>query len=108
MLEYASMRLTDSCRPAIRLATVMVRTARMAMIGGHPVAHEESSGWPNATRSTRSSVAKAALLTATAMYAVAGVGAPSYASGVHMWKGTALTLKARPVITSAAAMSTSP
>ena len=30
------------------------------------------------------------------MNAVAGVGAPSYTSGAHMWKGTAATLKPNP------------
>ena len=30
------------------------------------------------------------------MKPVTVVGAPSYASGVHMWKGTAATLKANP------------
>ncbi len=71
------MRFTDSCRPAMRLATVIVSTARVAMIGGQPAPHEESSGCPKATRSTRSMVAKAADLTTTAMKLVAGVGAPS-------------------------------
>ena len=40
--------------------------------------------------------AKAAALTAADMKAVTTVGAPSYASGVHMWKGTSDTLKAVP------------
>src|SRR4051794_8340824 len=94
MLEYASMRFTDSCRPAVKLATVIVSTAIAATTGGQPAAHDRSPGSPKAPSRTRSIVAKAALLTATAMKLVAGVGAPSYASGVHMWKGTALTLKA--------------
>ena len=38
----------------------------------------------------------------TAMNVVAGVGAPSYASGVHAWNGTALTLKTMPTSTSTA------
>ena len=38
----------------------------------------------------------AATLGAVAKKAVTGVGEPSYTSGVHMWKGTAETLKARP------------
>ncbi len=33
------------------------------------------------------------------MKAVTGVGAPSYTSGVHMWNGTADSLKARPATT---------
>ena len=40
--------------------------------------------------------AKAATLVQAAMNAVTGVGAPSYASGAHMWNGTAATLKAKP------------
>ena len=36
---------------------------------------------------------KAAVLTPAAMNAVTGVGAPSYASGAHMWNGTAAILK---------------
>src|SRR5215472_4185098 len=40
MLEYASIRLTDSCRPATKFATVMVKTASVAITGGHPLAHE--------------------------------------------------------------------
>ena len=45
---------------------------------------------------TRRSIAKAPAFTTAAMYVVAGVGAPSYASGAHMWKGTALILNVRP------------
>src|SRR4051794_34930632 len=94
--EYASMRFTESCRPAMRLATVIVRAANKASTGGHPLPHEAERGSPKETRSTRSRSANAALLTATAMNVVAGVGAPSYASGVHMWNGTALTLNVSP------------
>ncbi len=36
------------------------------------------------------------------MNAVTTVGAPSYTSGVHMWKGTAAILKAKPTRMSAA------
>src|SRR5215831_10392149 len=93
MLEYASMRLTDSCRPAIKFATVMVSTAMPASTGGQPADHDIDCGSENAVKSTRSIIANAPLFTATAMNVVAGVGAPSYASGVHMWNGTALTLK---------------
>ena len=50
--------------------------------------------------STRTSAAKAAAFTPAAMNAVTGVGAPSYTSGVHMWNGTAATLKAKPADTS--------
>ena len=40
--------------------------------------------------------ANAADLEPTAMYAATGIGAPSYVSGAHMWKGTAATLKPSP------------
>ena len=46
----------------------------------------------------RINAANAAALTAAAMNAVMGVGAPSYTSGVHMWNGTAPTLNANPMI----------
>src|ERR1700743_3129644 len=103
MLEYASIRFTESWRPAIKFATVIATTLTHARIGGQPLAHDVQPAPPNDVRSTRSIIANAALFTATAMYVVAGVGAPSYASGVHMWKGTALTLKTRPTSTSASA-----
>src|SRR5690348_948924 len=106
MLEYASMRLTDSCRPATRFATVMVATASAAMTGGQPFDHDVELESPKTTRRTRSIIAKAPAFTTTAMYVVAGVGAPSYASGVHMWNGTALTLNTRPTSTSTPPMIT--
>src|SRR5260370_412390 len=74
MLEYASIRLTDSWRPATRFATVIVTAARPAMTGGQPLAHDVQAGSPNDTRSTRKRMAKAAALTATAMNVVAGEG----------------------------------
>ena len=51
-------------------------------------------------RNTRTNAAKAAALTPVDMNAVTIVGAPSYASGVHMWKGTAETLNAKPTASS--------
>ncbi len=71
-------------------------TASQATTGGHPLDHDIDRASPKTVSSTRSSIAKPPLFTAIAMYAVAGVGAPSYASGVHMWNGTAATLKAKP------------
>ena len=49
---------------------------------------------PSGSTSTRTSSAIAASLGAAAKNAVTGVGAPSYTSGVHIWKGAADTLKA--------------
>jgi len=107
MDEYASIRFTDSWRPAMRFATVIVSTASVAKAGGQPVPHDVNFASPKQSSSTRSNIAKAADFTATAMKLIAGVGAPSYASGAHMWKGTALILNARPTSTSANAKSTS-
>ena len=55
----------------------------------------------NPWTSTRNSAAKAAAFTPVAMNAVTGVGAPSYTSGAHMWKGTAATLNPKPTISNA-------
>src|SRR5580700_10077646 len=100
MLEYASIRLTDSWRPATRFATVIVSSASVAMTGGQPLAHETHASSPSESTRTRRSIANAAAFTATAMNVVVGVGAPSYASGVQAWNGTALTLNAMPTWTS--------
>ena len=58
-------------------------------------AHCPRSG-SNAERNTRANAAKAAAFTPVDMNPTTEAGAPSYASGVHMWKGTADTLKAKP------------
>ena len=44
----------------------------------------------------RTNIAMAATFGAAAKNAVTGVGAPSYTSGVHIWNGTAETLKQSP------------
>src|SRR5206468_9134212 len=49
-----------------------------------------------ADRNTRTNAANAAALTPVDMNAVTAGGAPSYASGVHIWNGTAATLNAKP------------
>ena len=49
-----------------------------------------------ATMKMRIIMANDAAFTATDMNAVIDVGAPSYASGVHWWNGTAAILKNRP------------
>ncbi len=84
----------------------MLSTASQAKTCGQPVPQLIKRGSPKPTTKMRKSTAKAALFTATAMYVVVGVGAPSYASGVHMWKGTALILNASPATTSASATKT--
>src|SRR5438105_1625454 len=98
------MRFTDSCCPAMRFATVIVMTAIHASAGGHPDDHDIEPLSPKHVSSTRRSIAKPPAFTTAAMYVVPGVGAPSYASGVHMWNGTALTLKRRPTKTRTSAI----
>ncbi len=46
------------------------------------------------TNRIRIIIAKAAALEATEMKSETGVGPPEYASGAHMWNGTAATLNA--------------
>src|SRR5215469_10168610 len=60
--------------------------------------HSLTNG-PNGSIINRTKSASAAILGATAKNIVTGVGAPSYTSGVHIWNGTAETLKARPTTT---------
>ena len=52
--------------------------------------------------------AKAPALATAAMKPVTGEGAPWYTSGVHMWNGTAATLKAKPTIIRARPASSRP
>ena len=54
------------------------------------------------------STEKPATLGPTEKKAAIGVGAPWYTSGVHMWKGAAETLKARPIATRNAAKTSPP
>ena len=88
---YASIRFRLRCASATRFPTTIVIAANHQTISVHTTV----TG-PSASSSTRSIAANAAALTAAAMNAVMGVGAPSYTSGVHMWNGTAATLKAKP------------
>src|SRR3954463_9350023 len=63
------------------------------------IAHVQRCSSPgNAVTSRRYVTTSAAILVADDMNAVTGVGAPVYASGVHMWKGAADDLNARPAI----------
>src|ERR1700690_1623691 len=90
--EYASMRLMLSWRTAVMLPIVIVSAAITTSGLAQPSVPNAASP-PSATPNTRIIAAIAADLTAAAMNAVTGVGAPSYASGAHMWNGTAATLK---------------
>src|SRR5580700_3409127 len=59
-------------------------------------------------KSTRNMAAKAPALATAAMKPVTGEGAPWYTSGVHMWNGTAATLKANPTSNRASPARSSP
>src|SRR5688572_19306974 len=103
MLEYASIRFTFVCTSATTFPAVIVNAASTA----NTVDQSTASG-PIPATSTRRIAANAAAFGATDMKAVAGVGAPSYASGVHWWNGTTAALKPRPTVMSASEMSVAP
>src|SRR6266480_3116760 len=90
-LEYASIRFTSVCAVASSDPTTIDTADRTQMNG----VQSHASGL-NAVSNTRISAANAAIFVAADMNAVTGVGAPWYASGVHMWNGTAETLNANP------------
>src|SRR6266516_1316380 len=100
--EYAGMRLWSVCTTARTAPTSMVSTATAAIAG-----RQSSTSPPSAPAKTRRKTAKPAALVPAAMKAVTGVGAPWYTSGVHMWKGTAATLKQNPTASSATPASSS-
>src|SRR6267154_456708 len=85
------MRLSEDWPRAPTLPTTSVIAARVATAG--PQLCWAAS---RATSKKRRNTPRAATLGATAMKAVTGVGAPSYTSGVHWWKGATEDLKARP------------
>src|SRR6266850_8105750 len=93
MLEYASIRLVFSWTSAMTLPAVIVIAARIARI-----VDQSTTRGPIPPTRTRRIAANAAAFGATDMNAVAGVGAPSYASGVHWWNGTTAALNPRPVV----------
>src|SRR5438105_959613 len=97
-LEYASMRLTSVWAMARTAPTTMVTAESTTMNG-------VQSHWSglNAVSNTRIRAANAATFVAADMNAVTAVGAPWYASGAHMWNGTAATLNANPTASSPAA-----
>src|SRR2546421_9689728 len=103
MLEYASIRFTFGCASATTFPAVMVIAASTAK-----TADQSSTSDPMPETSTRRIAANAAAFGPTDMNAVAGVGAPSYASGVHWWNGTTAALNASPTVTSASATRVAP
>src|SRR5262245_21997043 len=94
MLEYDSMRLTFDCATPTTVPTIIVAAA----ITQITEPHVPRSG-SNADRNTRTKAAKGAAFTPVDMKPVTAGGAPSYASGVHMWNGTAATLNPKPTMT---------
>src|SRR2546428_1331316 len=96
MLEYASIRLVWVVGGAGMSPPVIVAAASTASI-----ALQSTLSGPSAPTMTRRMAANAAALGPTDMNAVAGVGAPSYASGVHWWNGTIAALNPRPTAMSA-------
>src|SRR5688572_20994830 len=95
MLEYASMRFRLLCATPTTVPRIIVAAATQATSGAQSVLKGS-----NAERNTRVKAANAATLTPVDMNPVTMAGAPSYASGVHMWNGTAEILKANPTSSS--------
>src|SRR5689334_7056022 len=91
MLEYASIRLTLVWATPTTVPTIIVAAAI-----GHSTDPQLARSGSNAERNTRTNAANAAAFTPVDMKPVTEDGAPSYASGVHMWNGTAETLNANP------------
>src|SRR5690349_16671544 len=91
MLEYASMRFTLVCATPTTVPMIIVAAATT-----HRTGLQSGCIDSNEVRNTRANAANAAAFTPVDMKPVTGGGAPSYASGVHMWNGTADTLKANP------------
>src|SRR5262245_13847979 len=100
MLEYDSIRFTFDCDTPTTVPTIIVAAA-ITQITLPQVPRSGS----NADRNTRTKAANAAAFTPVDMNPVTAGGAPSYASGVHMWKGTAATLNAKPTKSNPAATS---
>src|SRR4030081_1754624 len=101
MDEYASMRFTLFCMSAPKLPSVIESAAQIQISGNQSDDVVENN--------TRSKTANAAALGPVDINATIGAGAPSYTSGVQIWKGAAATLKPSPTIISAvAAMASSP
>src|SRR5579862_5167785 len=95
MLEYASIRLTLDCETPTTVPTIIVAAAMT-----HSTVLQSSRIGSSAVMNTRTNAANAAAFTPVDMNPVTAGGAPSYASGVHMWNGTAETLNAKPTSSS--------
>src|SRR3989442_1049850 len=105
------MTTASQARPPSRTGWKTENLAPNPSAGGRRVSETRktaTASGPSAPTSTRRIAANAAALGPTDMNAVAGVGAPSYASGVHWWNGTTAALKPRPTVTRARATMVGP
>src|SRR5947209_6228601 len=91
MLEYARRRVKLFCISAATLPKVIVAIATIAK-----VEYQSMLTVVNATMNTRKAAANAAILAPEARSALTVVGAPSKASGIHMWKGTTAIFTPKP------------
>src|SRR5256886_11167988 len=91
MLEYARRRVKLFCINAATLPKVIVAIATIAN-----VEYQSMLTVPNATRNARNAAANAAIVCPAASKALTVVGAPSKASGIHMWKGTTAIFTPKP------------
>src|SRR5947208_15811054 len=98
---YARSRVTFLCTNAPRLPANIVSAA-----SAHKTQNQKCVAAGTVAK-MRSSKAKAAAFGPAEKRAVAGVGAPSYTSGVHTWNGAAATLQPSPIRIMASPSSTS-
>src|SRR5881398_142540 len=91
MLEYARSRVKLFCIRAATLPKVMVAIATIAN-----VEYQSTLIVDKPTMNTRNAAANAAIFAPEASNALTVVGAPSKASGIHMWKGTTAILTPNP------------
>src|SRR5207248_6254813 len=98
MDEYARSRFSDDWPSAAKFASTSVTAAMIATL-----ARQSTAAMPGAVIAPpkRSSAPKAPSFATTAMNAVDGVGADTYASGAQKWNGTRAALKASPASSSA-------
>src|SRR5271154_1182078 len=87
------------CTKAPRLPRVMENAAEPQMT--------QKMAGTSITKTTRSKTANAAALGAVDIKPTIGAGAPSYTSGVQIWKGAAATLKPKPTNMNATATNAS-
>src|SRR5439155_15334737 len=91
MLEYARRRVKLFCINAATLPKVIVAIATIAK-----VEYQSTLMVDNPTMNIRNAAANAAIFAPEASSALTVVGAPSNASGIHIWKGTTAILTPKP------------